>query len=382
MTEDTLYLDHAANTPIRPQVLAAMSQWLEARPGNASSVHGPGRAARAALEAARERVAGAIGAAPREVYFTSGGTEADNLAVLGRWRAVGRAVVVSAVEHSAVREPAAAAAREGAALTVLGVDEAGRVDLEALDEALDQPPDEAPGLVSIMWANNETGTIQPVERIGARCADRGVAFHTDAVQAVGHVPVGVGECGCSLLSMSAHKLGGPAGVGALFVRQGIQLAPLLSGGGQERGLRAGTSNVAGALGLAAAVELASAEMREESARLARLRDGLERRLREGIPGLQVNAAGADRLPHILSIGLDGVPADILVASLDMAGLAVSSGSACHSGAGEPSHVLVAMGQATDAVIRFSLGWSTTPDEVERAGGLFLEVVDGARAAVA
>jgi cysteine desulfurase len=202
------------------------------------------------------------------------------------------------------------------------------------------------------------------------------------VQTAGHIPVRVDDAGCTLLSMSAHKFGGPPGVGVLYVREGTALEPLLSGGGQERGLRAGTSNVAGAVGLATALELAVAELPEEAVRLEGLRDGLQERLVRAIPGLRVNGREAERLPHILSIGMDGVPADVLVASLDVAGLAVSSGSACHSGAGEPSHVLVAMGATTDAVVRFSVGWSTTLEDVERGAGLFLEVLDRARAAVA
>ena len=378
MTEAMLYLDHAADTPVRPEVIDAMTRLLEAGVGNASSVHGPGRAARGALEEARERVAAVLGASPREIVFTSGGTEADNMAVMGRWRAARRGVVISAVEHSAVREPAAAAAREGAPLTTLAVDEAGRVDLGALDEALG----EAPGVVSVMWGNNETGTLQPVNEIGRRCAAAGAVFHTDAVQAAGHVPVRVDEAHCALLSLSAHKLGGPPGAGALFVRHGTELEPLLSGGGQERGLRAGTSNVVAAVGLATALDLAAAVLDMEAARLGALRNRLESRLRSDLPDLHVHGEGADRLPHILSVGLDGVPADVLIASLDVAGLAVSSGAACHSGGGEPSHVLMAMGRSSDAVVRFSLGWSTTGEDVERGADLFLGVLDRARAAIA
>ncbi|MBW3552186.1 MAG: cysteine desulfurase [Gemmatimonadetes bacterium] len=378
MTEAMLYLDHAADTPVRPEVIVAMTRLQEAGVGNASSVHGPGRAARGALEEARERVAGVLGAAPREIVFTSGGTEADNMAVLGRWRASRRGVVVSAVEHSAVRGPAAAAAREGAPLTILAVDESGRVDLGALDEALR----EEPGVVSVMWGNNETGTLQPVAEIGRRCAAAGAAFHTDAVQAVGHVPVRVDEARCSLLSLSAHKFGGPPGAGALFLRDGTEIEPLLSGGGQERGLRAGTSNVVAAAGLATALDLAVGQLETEAARLGTLRDRLQARLQAELPDLRVHGADADRLPHILNVGLDGVPADVLIASLDVAGLAVSSGAACHSGGGEPSHVLMAMGRFSDAVARFSLGWSTTEEDVDRGAALFLDVLDRARAAIA
>ena len=374
MMSDTLYLDHAATTPVRPEVRAAMEPFQSERFGNPSSTHGPGRAARAALEEARERVAAAIGAEPHEIVFTGGGSEADNLAVLGRWRAAGRGVVVSAIEHSAVRRAAAQAAREGASVTTLAVDEAGRVDLDALDEALET----SPGIVSVMWANNEIGTIQPVAEIADRCRARGVTFHTDAVQAVGHIPVSVGDVPCDLLAMSAHKFGGPKGVGALYVRQGTELEPLLHGGGQERGLRAGTSNVAGAVGLAEALDRAVDELPTERRRLAELRDRLEAGIMEAVDAAVVNAGGADRLPHILSVSLPDIGSDVLLASLDLAGLAVSAGSACHSGASAPSHVLLAMGARADAVIRFSLGWPTTEADVNRALAVVLETMDRAR----
>lgn len=374
MTENTIYLDHAATTPVRPDVRAAMEPFLAERFGNPSSTHGPGRAARAALEDARERVAAAIDADPAEIVFTGGGTEADNLAVLGRWRAGGAGVVVSGVEHSAVRHAAGAAAREGAAVATLAVDEAGRVDLDALDEVLREPV----AVVSVMWANNEVGTIQPVEEVATRCRARGAAFHTDAVQAVGHIPVSVRDVPVDLLSMSAHKFGGPKGVGALYVRSGTELAPLLHGGGQERGVRAGTSNVAGAAGLAAALERSVADVPAEASRLGALRDRLEGALLEAVDGLEVNAAGAERLPHILSVSIPDVDSDVLLASLDMAGLAVSSGSACHSGASAPSHVLLAMGARADTVLRFSLGWPTTATEVDRAIPVLLDVLERAR----
>lgn len=373
MSENTLYLDHAATTPLRPEVRAAMDPYLSDVFGNPSSTHGPGRAARAALEEARERVAAAIHAEPAEIVFTGGGTEADNLAVLGRWRSSGGGIALSAVEHSAVRRSAATAAREGAPITTLAVDEAGRLDLDALREAL---PDVE--LVSVMWANNEVGTLQPVHAVAALCREHAVSFHTDAVQAVGHIPVSVADVPCDFLAMSAHKFGGPRGVGALFVRSGTELAPLLHGGGQERGLRAGTSDVAGAVGLAEAVERAVADRSDEAQRLQGLRDDLQAALLEAVDGLVVNGAAADRLPHVLSISLDGVDSDVLLASLDLAGLAVSSGSACHSGASAPSHVLQAMGALHDATIRFSLGWPTTAAEVDRAAREFLSVVERAR----
>lgn len=374
MTEQMLYLDYAATTPVRPEVQAAMEPFLTERFGNPSSIHGPGRAARAALEDARERVAAAMGADPAEIVFTGGGTEADNLAVLGRWRATGEGVAISAIEHSAVRRSAAAAAREGARVATLAVDEAARVDLDALFEVLQEPL----SVVSVMWANNEVGTIQPMAEMAARCRDRGVAFHTDAVQAVAHIPVSVRRVPVDLLSMSAHKFGGPKGMGALYVRSGTELAPLIQGGGQERGLRAGTSNVAGAVGLAEALERAVAELPAEAERLRALRDRLEQAILELVDGAVVNGRGAERLPHVLSVSLPGLDSDVLLASLDMAGLAVSAGSACHSGASAPSHVLLAMGAGSDAVLRLSLGWPTTEADVDRAIGVIGEVVERAR----
>jgi cysteine desulfurase len=372
-----IYLDHAATTPPRPEVRAAMEPYLSERFGNAASTHAAGRAARSVLEESRERVAGLLGAERSEIIFTGGGTEADNLAVLGRWRATGDAVAVSAVEHSAVLEAASQAAREGAPLTILAVDESGIVDLDALREALQTPH----AVVSTMWGNNETGAIEPVAAVAGLCRDNGTVFHTDAVQAVGHIPVSVAEAGCDLLSISAHKFGGPQGVGALFVRRGTALAPMILGGGQEAGLRAGTANVAGAVGLAEALALAVGGLAEEAARVAALRDRLEHALLDAVADLTVNGPSdpAARLPHILSVGLDGVGPDVLLPALDLAGVAVSSGSACHTAAAAPSHVLLAMGVQRDTVIRFSLGWSTTAEDVDTAGATVARVVDQVRA---
>lgn len=377
MTDRMIYLDHAATTPLRPEVRAAMAPFLDDRYGNASSIHAVGRAARGALEDARERVAELIDAERSEIVFTGGGTEADNLAVVGRWRVAGSGVATSAIEHSAVRLGAAQTAREGAAVTTLAVDEEGRLDLGALDEVLSEPL----AVVSVMWANNEVGTIQPVREIAQRCRDRGVVFHTDAVQAVGHQRVSVEEVGCDLLALSGHKFGGPQGVGALYIRNGTELDALSYGGGQERGLRAGTSNVAGAVGLAEALSRACAGLERETARLGSLRDRLERTLLDGVSGASVNG-GSDRLPHILNLSVEGLEPDMLLSSLDMAGLAVSAGSACRSGASSPSHVLLAMGRHSGTAVRFSLGWSTTAEEVDRAGSVFVEVVERVRAVAA
>lgn len=393
MTRTYIYLDHAATTPVRPEVAEAMRPHFESSFGNPSSVHGQGRAARSALEEARSRLAGAIGAKRREVVFTSGGTEADNLAVLGRWRHVARAasdggaatpaVACAAVEHSAVLRSAEQAAREGATLILLAVDDQGCVQMEALAEALEARP----ALVSVMWGNNEVGTLQPVHRIADRCVEAEVTFHTDAVQALGKVPVHVDECACHLLSMSSHKLGGPQGVGALYIRPGTELEPVLHGGGQEDGIRSGTHNVAGAVGLAVAAELAVRDMERESARLGSLRDRLQAALSERIDGLEVHGARHERLPQILNVCVPGIEPDAALLALDAEGLCVSTGSACKSGSFKPSHVLTAMGRfagaqpgaPAPAVIRFSLGRTTTEADVEAAIERFPRAVERLRA---
>lgn len=371
MTDDAVYLDHAATTPLRAEVRDAMLPAFEGRWGNPSSLHAFGRAARAALEDARDRLAAVIGAAPAEIVFTRGGTEADNLAVLGRAGTMPEApVACSAVEHRAVL---AAAGASGAPLVVLPVDADGVVSMEALREALAARP----AVVSVLWAGNETGVLQPVEAIAAACAEAGVAFHTDAVQALGKVPVRVDRVPVSLLALTAHKLGGPKGTGALFVRRGTALAPRLFGGGQERGLRPGTEDVAGAVGLAVAAELAERERETEMVRLAALRDRLEAGLRAAVPDLRVNGAGAPRIATHLNVSTPGADAEALLMSLDLAGVAVSSGSACSSGAVTPSHVLTAMGLPADVAgpsVRFSLGRGTTEAHVERALAAFPEIV--------
>lgn len=377
---DPIYLDHAATTPVRPEARAAMAPWLEHRFGNPSSIHVWGRQARNALEEARERVANSIGARRREIVFTGCGTEADNIAVLGRFRTVCREspgpVVISAIEHKAVSASARQAAEEGAHVIVLGVDTNGRIELDALREALD----ERPCVVSIMWGNNEVGTIQPVAEIGARCRESGATFHTDAVQAFGKVRIRVDETECDMLAVSAHKIGGPNGIGALYIRDGVAVQPLTHGGGQERRLRPGTENVAAAAGFAAAAELAAREQEAESNRLASLRERLQAGLVERVADLTVNGAGADRLPHVLSVTLRSADAEGLLVGLDLEGLAVSGGSACQSDTIAPSGVLSAMGrvQPGDASVRLSLGHSTTEQEVLRAIEIFAAVAGRVR----
>lgn len=378
---DAIYLDHAATTSIRPEALEAMHAVLAEGLGNASSMHRWGRAARSRLEEARERIAAVLGARRHEIVFTSGGTESDHLAVQGRWRAYrqgGRpgVVVCSAVEHKAVLSAIRATAQEGASAVILAVDETGRVEEDSLREALAAEPT----VVSVIWGNNEVGTLQPIAQIADRCREVGVAFHSDAVQALGRVPIAVGDMGIDLLTVSAHKIGGPTGIGALYVRDGVELEPFLTGGGQERGLRSGTANVAAAVGFAVATELAERDRVLESERLGRLRDRLEAGLLTRVPGLVVNGAGAERLPQILNISIPGVDQEALLMALDLEGLAVSSGSACQSGAVEPSHVLVAMGRTApdEASIRFSLGRTTTEAEIDSAIDRFTTVVDRVR----
>ncbi|HEX8674779.1 MAG TPA: cysteine desulfurase family protein [Longimicrobium sp.] len=370
-----VYLDYAATAPLRPEARRALLEVLDGAWGNPSSVHRWGRESRALLDDARARLARLIRASPAEIVFTRAGTEADNLAVLGRARTLpGAPVVCSAVEHRAVL----AAVREaGAPAVILPVDEHGVVRLDALDEALDR----GPAVVSVMWANNETGVVQPVAEIAERCAAAGVAFHSDAVPALGRLAVRADQVPAAMLSFSAHKVGGPKGIGALFVRRGTRLAPMVHGGGQERGLRPGTEDVAGALAFAAAAEAAEAERETSMRRLGNLRDRLETGLRERVPGIQVNGAGAERLANVSNLSVPGADPEMLLVGLDLEGIAASSGSACSSGAVQPSHVLLAMGIAPELAgpsVRFSLGWGTTEAEVERVLEVFPAVVERVR----
>jgi cysteine desulfurase len=377
------YLDHAATTPVRPEVREAMLPFLgEEAFGNPSSAHQWGRKARAALEGARRDIAAALGAPPASVYFTSGGTEADNLAILGAALAAQGAgqpmgAAVAATEHKAVLAAAHEVGRLGGRECILPVSADGCVEPAALDGALTQRP----SVLSAMWVNNETGVAQPVEEIAVRCRAAGVLFHTDAVQALGKVPVHLDRLPGALATISGHKIGAPKGIGALVVPERERLAPLIHGGGQQRGLRPGTENVAGAVGLARAVTLAVSELVAESDRLARLRDGLETSLRAALPDAVVHGGGARRAPHILSIAIPGTDSEAMLMHLDLAGIAASSGSACTTGAVEPSHVLTAMGVSRElatATIRLSLGWRSTTGDVEQAAAVVPEVADKVR----
>jgi cysteine desulfurase len=370
---------------MRPEVRDAMLPYLDERFGNPSSTHRWGRQARNALEQAREQLAAALGAGRREIVFTGSGTEADNIAVLGRWRSSCRgagdrgAVVCTAIEHKAVGAAAKCAAEEGANLIILGVDEDGRIDLASVDEALTARP----CVVSVMWANNEVGTIEPVGEVSARCRAAGVVFHTDAVQAFGKLRIRVDETYCDLLSVSAHKVGGPKGIGALYIREGTQVLPLFHGGGQERELRPGTENVASAVGFAVAAELAAREQAGEAERLKLLRDRLEAGIRDRVGDVVVNGPRDARLPNILSLTLPGTDQEALLIGLDLEGVAVSGGSACQSGTVKPSHVLSAMGalSTSGAAVRMSLGHTTTAEDIEYAISAFERVAEQSRAAV-
>jgi len=372
-----IYLDHAATTPVRPEVLEAMLPYFTSIGHNPSSLHAEGQAARAALDAARERVAALLGAQPKEIVFTGGGSEADTLAIHGVARATahhGRRLVTSAIEHHAVLHAMDALEREGWDVVRLPVDSEGFVSVDAFARALDGRTT----LASIMLANNEIGTIQPIAALAAVARERGVLFHTDAVQAGGQLELDVRELGVDLLSLSAHKFYGPKGVGLLYVRLGTPLQPVIYGGGQEYGARAGTENVAGIVGLSRALELAVAELPERAVRTAALRDRLaERLLAVSETRLLGPRAAQLRLPNNLSVAFAGVSGEALLIRLDLEGIAVSTGSACASGSLEPSHVVKAIGLEApyDAgVLRFSLGRSTTGEEIARVGNTVSEVV--------
>jgi len=381
MSLERIYLDHNATTPVRPEVVEAMLPWFRQAYGNASSLHAFGREARVAIEAAREEVAALINAEPDELCFTSGATEADNLALKGlvdQWMSEGRHaharphLVVTAVEHEAILR-AAEYLREhrGCEVTMLPVDQHGIVSPEAVADALT----DRTAAVSVIHANNETGTIIPIKEIASVCRERGVAFHTDAVQSVGKIPVDVKDLGADMLSLSSHKLYGPKGVGALYLRRGVRFVPQQHGGAHERSRRAGTENVAGIVGLGAACRSAREELLEQMCRLRELRDDLERRIIGAVPDVAVNGHPTERLPGTLNVSFAGADGESIVLSLDLEGIAVSFGSACASGASGPSHVLLAMGLGEEmarAAVRFSFGRENTRAHVDRV----MEVLPG------
>jgi len=362
-----IYLDHNATTPIRPEALEAMLPYLQGRFGNANSIHGWGREAKRALEEAREVVAWALGARDKEsIVFVSSGTEADNLALKGAaWasRARGRHIVTSAVEHHAVITTCRSLEDQGFEVTYLSVDSEGLLDLEMLRRSLRAETT----LISLMHANNETGVIFPIAEVGAIARSRGIVYHADAVQTFGRLQIDVEALGVDLLSLSGHKIYGPKGIGALYVRPGTRMVPYLHGGQQEKGRRAGTENVAGAVGLARATELAMASMREAAERMGMLRDRLEAEILGRIEGARRNGHREQRLPNTSNLSFRGADEQSLILALDLEGIAVAAGAACTSGSLEPSHVLQAMGWSPEiegGALRFSLGIGTTEAEID------------------
>jgi cysteine desulfurase len=386
-----VYLDHAATTPVRPEVLEAMLPYLrEDAFGNPSSAHRFGRTARAGVEEAKRAIAAALGAEPSQVIFTSGGTEADNLAIIGaalasRDRGGPFRVAVTATEHKAVLAAAHAVVHLGGEEIILPVDRRGLLDEGALERALEH----GVAVVSVMWVNNEVGTIQPVARLATRCREAGVCFHTDAVQAFGKVPVSMGEVPCMLLTISGHKIGAPKGIGALVVRDRRAVEAIIHGGGQQFGLRPGTENVPGIVALGKAVELAAAEQAEHARHLAELRDDLEARVTALFPDAVVHGrsenGGRTRAPHVLNVSFPGTDSEALLMHLDLAGIACSAGSACSTGSVEPSHVLTAMGVPHAlgvAAVRFSFGRTSGPDDVAAVAAALPKIVEKVRSLAA
>jgi cysteine desulfurase len=404
-----VYLDYNATTPVEPEVLDAMLPYFSREFGNAASIHTPGQRARASVETAREQVAALIGARAQEIVFTSGGTESDNHAVFGAVNALISApfpssgkrdtapphravishlnhIITSTVEHEAVLNACEALEKQGVQVTYLPADHNGRVDPESVRRAIqtgradpNSPEKAVPPsttLITIMHANNELGTVQPLEEIGRIAAEADVCFHTDAVQSVGKVPIDVNDLQVDLLSLSGHKFYGPKGIGALYVRGGTRLRQLLYGGHHQRGFRPGTENVAGIVGLGKASEIARKSLAEDAPRVSALRDKLEQGLLTRVPHSRVNGGAAPRTPNTTNLGFPGIEGEALLIALDLKGLACSTGAACSSGAVEPSHVLTAIGlppEEARASLRFSLGRHTTEKEIEFA----LQVVPAA-----
>ena len=374
-----IYLDNAATTAVSPAVVEAMLPCFTQVYGNASSVHSHGREAKRAIENARRQVARALNAAvPQEIYFTAGGSESDNWAIKGAALARGSGhIITTAIEHHAVLHTCEWLEKHGFSVTYLPVDESGRVTADQVEAALRADT----LLVSVMAANNEVGTLEPIGEIGALCRGRGVLFHTDAVQAVGAIPLDVQAMNIDLLSLSGHKLHGPKGVGALYIRRGVKIDNLIHGGAQERGFRAGTENVPGIVGLGKAVEIAHAGLADNAARMTALRDELIARLMERIPGTRLNGHPTERLPGNINLSFDGVEGEALLLRLDLAGVACSSGSACTSGTLDPSHVLLALGlteAAAHGSLRLTLGTDTTAEEIAAVADILPPIVEDLR----
>lgn len=375
-----IYLDNAATTALSPKVLEAMMPYLTTIYGNPSSVHAFGQEAKKGLDKARDQVAAALNCSPTEIIFTGGGTESDNTAILGvaeKFKSKGKHIITSSVEHHAVLHTCEHLQKQGYEVTFLPVDEYGMVSAAQVKEAIREDTI----LVSIMFANNEVGTIMPIAEIAAVCREKGVLFHTDAVQAIGHIPVDVKALGIDMLSLSAHKFHGPKGVGALYVRKGLKLPSLIMGGAQERSRRAGTENVAGIVGLGAAIALACENLAENAAKMTVLRDRLMQGIAK-IPEVKLNGHPTMRLPNNVNYSIKYIEGESILLKLDMNGIAASSGSACTSGSLDPSHVLLAMGlphEIAHGSVRLSLGDNTTEEEIDYTIEKLTEIVAYLRA---
>lgn len=376
-----IYLDHNATTPLDPLVAERMAQALREVWGNASSVHHFGQQAKAALDEARGAVAGLLGADASEIVFTCGGTESDNIAIRGAAEALEvsgrRHLITSAIEHEAVLSTMKALARRGARVTILPADASGILAPDRLREALTDDT----ALVSVMHANNEIGTVQPIAELASIAHERGALFHTDAVQSAGKLPLDVRSLGVDLLSIAGHKFYGPKGTGALWLKRGVRLIPPMTGGRQERNRRAGTENVPALVGLGVAADVASRKLASEAGRLGALRDRLEAGILAAVPGSERNGAASPRVPNTTNLSIEGVESESLLIGLDLAGIAVSSGSACSSGTLEPSHVLKAMGLSHGRAlgsIRFSLGASNTEADIDHVIAVLPPLVEKLR----
>lgn len=375
-----VYFDHSATTPVDPQVVEAMIPFFSEKFGNPSSIHSFGRETKVALEEAREKVSAFCNVRPADIYFTSGGTESDNMAIKGvayEFKKKGRHIITSQIEHHAVLHCCEYLEKDGFEVTYVRPDKYGMIHPEAVAEAIRKDTI----LISIMHANNEVGTINDIDKIGALARERGVLFHTDAVQTFGKLPIDLELLPVDLLSVSGHKIYGPKGVGVLYIRKGVRLAPLSHGGGHERGRRPGTENIPGIIGLAKAVELRQQRMNQENEALKKLRDGFYEKLTQAIPRLHLNGHPNQRLAGHLNVSFEGIEGEALLLSLDLKGVAASSGSACTSGSLDPSHVLAAMGMKPElarASIRFTLGRENTEEDVDYVAGILPEIVQRLR----
>jgi cysteine desulfurase len=378
-----VYLDHNATSPLRDEVVESMTRALRDLHGNPSSIHEEGRSARAAVDRARESVAALIGVEAEDVLFTAGATEANNTVLLGLARARAGAIghlVTSAAEHPSVEAPLEVLEREGWRVTRVGVDTEGVLDVEEYERAIESDT----ALVSVLWANNETGVLQPMRRIATLARERGIPIHTDATQAIGKIPVDLRDVPVDFLSLSAHKFNGPKGVGCLIARSDLSFEPILHGGPQERGRRGGTENVAANVGLGVACELAERELPDRMRGYAELRDRLWEGIESKIPGVQRNGSADHVLPNTLNVEFEGAAGEVLLQALDVEGIAVSSGAACHSGSIEPSKVLIAMGRSSESArgsIRFSVGHGNDAAQLDFALSCLPNLVERARQAV-